>query len=118
MRGKAQRGKADKPVDIRLNLPGRPADIPQLTVCAVSAGVAGNVPGWRLQGLWIRIFLPKGLYGYLFHDLCLQGAVRVIRGRLGNLVYQVHPLCDLPEGRIGSIQMRGVLVHDEKLGSG
>lgn len=51
------------------------------------------------------------------HNLRRVGPVVVPCGGICNLIYDIHTLYDTAKGSILAIQMRRILMHDEKLGA-
>ena len=56
--------------------------------------------------------------GHSFHYHVLAGAVIAVCGDGGNLVHYVKTINDVAKGGIAAIQMRGILMYDEKLAPG
>ena len=65
----------------------------------------------------LRIFFSESFDGYRLYSLIFQRAVSEVCRRAGDFIHDIHSLCDLPEGSISSVQMRGFFMHDEKLAS-
>ena len=63
------------------------------------------------------IIHAESIYGDSLHHLIFQGFVGIIGGCLGNAVYDIHTFYYLSKRRIAAVQMGGVLVHNEELGT-
>ena len=68
--------------------------------------------------LRLRIGETEGVGGDAGHDDGDNGAVEAVRANGGDAVYHVHAADDLTEGRVLSVKVRGILVHDEELAAG
>ena len=70
-----------------------------------------------LRLLRLLVLHSHGIHSHLFHPLHFQRSVAVVCRSLGDLIYDVHALCDLSESRVSAVQMGRVLVHDKELAS-
>ena len=91
---------------------------------AVTPGGVIEPPGFcYLKNLFSAFFrfwivLSKGFYCHFFHDYRCQRGIAPVCAAGSELIDDIHSFCDLAKSRIGTVQVRGVLVHNEELGAG
>ena len=54
----------------------------------------------------------------LFHDNRRAGLVVPVGGNVGDLIDDLNAVHNMAKGGVATVQMRGILVHDEKLAAG
>lgn len=78
---------------------------------------SGRKPGSDASAsLRFGIIYAERIHGDGLHHLIFIGSV-VVGGGFRNAVYRVHTFYYLSEGSITSVQVRGILMHDEELAS-